>query len=216
MKVTISLDIQDNNGSVVLSTLERAEANPMHVGKVVDFNLTSGEKAQFMVQREEKDGWLCMLVDCLPDEYPMNEQCTNKGGYAESDLRKKLNGEILELFPDWLRQEMLPLPNGDLLRLPTEKEIFGENKYGEKEPDDVRQFEPMKKRRNRIAFRGVDEELEWYWLQNRVPDSATNFALADYGGATDGGHASGVIGVCPAFLIRKKSEPLYGADCEKS
>lgn len=61
-----------------------------------------------------------------------------------------------------------------MIRIPTEKEIFGVNKYGEKESDDVKQFEPMKNRRNRIAFR--NNEFEWYWLKNRGVRSATRFA----------------------------------------
>lgn len=90
------------------------------------------------------------LVDCLPSEHPMNSTSTNEGGYEESDLRKKLNGEILNLFPAELKAMMTPFDNGDLLRLPTEKEIFGENYYGEYESPYVKQWKPMKKRRNRI------------------------------------------------------------------
>lgn len=174
----------------------------LRVGQVVDFQLTSGEKAQFMVQRVDEDGYLCMLVDCLPKAYPMNKDNTNKGGYAASDLRKKMTGEILSLFPAGLRSHMVPFANGDLLRLPTEKEIFGYNKYGKAEPESVQQFEPMKSRRNRIAFRGEDEAWEWHWLENEVEDSAATFADVGSGGLAASGSAGYSAGVRPAFKIR--------------
>ena len=59
---------------------------------------------------------------------------------------------------------MIPFDNGDLLRIPTEYEIFGENEYGEQEPDWVEQFEYTKKRRGRIALAGLNGGLQYYWL----------------------------------------------------
>lgn len=78
---------------------------------------------------------------------------------------------------------MAPFDNGDLLRLPTEKEIFGENYYGEYESPYVKQWKPMKKRRNRMAFDGTkDENLQWYWLMNKVRESATYFSNVSFSG----------------------------------
>ena len=131
----------------------------------------------------------------------MNKQNTNVGGYCTSELREHMISDILDLFPADLRERMVPFASGDLLRLPTEKEIFGCNEYGEAEPESVRQFEPMKSCRNRIAFRGEDECLEWYWLENEVESSAAGFALVDAGGSADYYYASLAIGVRPAFKI---------------
>ena len=71
---------------------------------------------------------LFCAIDCLKDEYPMNKNGSNEGGYKESDLRKWLNAEILDKFPQKIREHMQPMEYGDLLRIPTEQEIFGENK----------------------------------------------------------------------------------------
>ena len=101
-----------------------------------------------------------------------------------------------------LRDRMIPFASGDLLRLPTEKEIFGCNEYGKAEPESVQQFEPMKSRRNRIAFRGEDESLEWYWLENEVEGYAAGFALVNADGAASYYFASAALGVRPAFKIR--------------
>ena len=202
MKFSIEINVEDEKSgkSIVLAPAEKSEE--LCVGKVVDFQLTSGEKAQYMVQRMDEDGYLCLLVDCLPKAYRMNRENTNTGGYCASELRDHMTSDILALFPAELRDRMIPFANGDLLRLPTEKEIFGCNEYGKAEPESVRQFEPMKSRRNRIAFRGKDESFEWYWLENEVEDPAAYFAFVDTTGAANCTDASNAYGVRPAFKIR--------------
>ena len=90
----------------------------------------------------------------------------------------------------------------DMLRIPTEREIFGENPYGKDEPVSVRRFYGMENRHERIAFQGSETGTwEWYWLQNKVEDSSSNFAgVGLHGGAYYNG-ASDSIGVRPAFCI---------------
>ena len=51
----------------------------------------------------------------------MNPTSSNHGGYKSCALRKALNTEILDRFPAEIREKMVAFPNGDLLRLPTEK-----------------------------------------------------------------------------------------------
>lgn len=142
------------------------------------------------------------LVDCLAKEYPMNETRTNEGGYEASDLRKKLNGEILDRFPADLKALMVPFDNGDFLRIPTEKEIHGENYYGEYESPYVTQWKPMKLRRNRMALKGKNGNMQWYWVQNKVRESAATFAYVYYNGNAACYNVSLSMGVRPAFKIR--------------
>ena len=173
------------------------------VGDVIDVKLAGGVKVQAMAVQQEEDGMIFCLVDCLAKEYPMNETCTNEGGYEASDLRKKLNGEILNLFPVELTDMMIPFDNGDLLRLPTEKEILGENYHGEYESPCVKQWKPMKKRRNRMAFDGSkDENLQWYWLMNKVRESAPAFSRVNGDGSASSYSASFSLGVRPAFKLK--------------
>ena len=180
----------------------KIETDTFKVGDIIKVRLTDGEKAQAMAVQQEEDGMVFCLIDCLAKEYPMNETRTNEGGYEESDLRKKLNGEILNLFPVELTDMMTPFNNGDLIRLPTEKEIFGENYYSDKKPY-VKQWKPMKKRRNRMAFDGrKDESLQWYWLMNKVRESAATFAYVGSIGNANDSDASFSFGVRPVFKIR--------------
>ena len=181
-------------------TVEAVNNGNYQVGSVLSFTLTDGEEVEALAVKQEHDGMIFVLVDCLRKEYPMNQRATNQGGYEKCSLRKKLNGEILDRFPAELRENMVAFENDDLLRLPTEREIFGENPYGENESDTVEQWEPMKNRRNRIAFQGKNGGWEWYWLQNTVEDAAYFANVSNYGSASCNG-ASNARGVRPAFKI---------------
>ena len=187
----------------------KSDVSTFKVGDIIKVRLTDGEKALAMAVQQEEDGMIFCLVDCLAKEYPMNETCTNEGGYEASDLRKKLNGEILNLFPAELKAMMTPFDNGDLLRLPTEKEIFGENYYGEYESPYVKQWKPMKKRRNRMAFDGSkNENLQWYWLMNKVRESVSGFSGGGSIGRADCRSSSSFGGVRPAFKIKIKNQSM--------
>lgn len=178
----------------------KIDTHDYHVGDVIRFTLKSGEKVEAMAVDKQKDGMIFCLIDCLHQEYPMNQTNTNEGGWEKSLLRKTLNTSILDLFPDFIREKMKPVWKEDLLTIPSIMEIFGENRFSE-EQQDGKQWKPMKDRRNRIAWQGSKTGVfEWYWL--RVPVSAPHFAFvyADGGCACDS--ASGAwVGVRPAFKI---------------
>lgn len=179
------------------------DTDAFKVGDIIEIKLTDGVKAEAMAMKQEEDGMIFCLVDCLPNTSRMNSTRTNEGGYEESVLRKKLNGEILTLFPVELTDVMTPFENGDFLRIPTEREIFGENRYGEYESPNVKQWRLMKKRRNRMACDGTkDGHLQWYWLMNKLRESATGFSGVSCNGRADGNSASSSFGVRPVFKIK--------------
>lgn len=191
----------------VYRTSEVLAGGKYEVGDIVSYTMEDGEEVEALAVKEEfdKHGNLCMvfmLLDCLKDECRMNRDDTNDGGYEESYLREQLKTEYLERFPASLRLNMVPFENGDLLRIPTEREIFGENRYGEEEPDTVEQFEAMKKRRNRMALDGSNGETQAYWLQNKRVGSATNFCFVANTGYAGTNYASYSIGVRPLYRIR--------------
>lgn len=183
-------------------TIEAVADGHYCVGDVITFTLNDGEEVEALAVKQEQDGMIFVLVDCLRKEYSMNRTSSNRGGYKSCALRKALNTEILDRFPAEIREKMVAFESGDLLRLPTEREIFGYNPYGEKELDDVEQWEPMKDRRNRIAFQGSKTGAwEWYWLQNKVEGSAAYFARVYGSGFAASARASYASGVRPAFKI---------------
>lgn len=191
----------------VYRTSEVLAGGKYEVGDIVSYTMEDGEEVEALAVKEEfdKHGNLCMvfmLLDCLKEECRMNRDDTNDGGYEESHLRDQLATKYLEKFPAALRLNMVPFENGDLLRIPTEREIFGRNIYGEEEPNTVEQFEPMKKRRNRMAFDGLNGETQAYWLQNKRVRSATSFCSVYYTGLAANTNASDSFGVRPLYRIR--------------
>ena len=191
----------------VYRTSEVLAGGRYEVGDIVSYTMEDGEEVEALAVKEEfdKHGNLCMvfmLLDCLKEECRMNRDDTNDGGYEESHLRDQLATKYLEKFPAALRLNMVPFENGDLLRIPTEREIFGRNIYGEEEPNTVEQFEPMKKRMNRMAFDGLNGETQAYWLQNKRVRSATPFCFVGYTGVAYISYASHSIGVRPLYRIR--------------
>lgn len=181
------------------------EVEQFEVGDIIKFKLTDGEKVQAMAVKQTNKGMLFVLVDCLAKEYPMfnslEDMTDDFFTYENSDLRKALNGEILARFPEEIRCSMVTLDNGDMLRIPTEREIFGENIYGQEEADTVKRWKPMKKKRNRIAFQGKEGAWEWYWLMNRHKEYASHFAIVYYSGSAYSTCASYPFGVRPVFLL---------------
>lgn len=176
------------------------------VGDVIKFKLTDGEKVQAKAVKETPEGMLFVLVDCLAKEYPMFKDIDGIDEdditYMNSDLRKVLNGEILARFPKEIRNRMVAVnAEGDMLRIPSEKEIFGENVYGQTEDKKVKRWKPMKKRRNRIAFQGKKGAWEWYWLMNRHQEYASYFAVVLGHGNAYYDLASSSYGVRPVFLL---------------
>lgn len=132
----------------------------------------------------------------------MFEKVKRGMSYMTSDLRRNLNGEILARFPEEIKSRMVAVnPEGDLLRIPTEREIFGENPYGKPEDESVARWKPMELRRNRIAFQGDNGAWEWYWLMNRCKDYASGFAGVGTNGYANCGYAGNSHGVRPVFLL---------------
>lgn len=182
------------------------ETEQFEVGDVVAFTLTDGEKVQAMAVEQTPAGMLFCMMDCLAKEYRMFEDIDeveeSEISYMNSDLRKALNGEIFARFPEEVKSRMVAVnAEGDMLRIPTEREIFGKNEYGVNEDKSVSQWKPMELRRNRIAFQGDNGDWEWYWLMNRHKRYASYFACVNSRGTASYDSAGLSTGVRPVFLL---------------
>ena len=141
------------------------ETGHPEIGDRIIFTLKTGEDIEAMAVKELTNGMVFCAVNYLNKPYPMNRQGGTRGGYKASDLRKKLNSEILYSFPDDIRERLIPVYNGDILTIPSWSEMFGEristNEYG-----GVMQWEPMIDRRNRIGL--LSGDIGWGWLRDIV------------------------------------------------
>ena len=154
------------------------------LGDVLKFEM-NGKTVEAFAVKQEEDGMIFLFRNCLDKEYPMNKV-------------KRVLESLIDEIPEELKEILKPFKSGEFFRLPTEKEIFGENLYGADEGEDIQQWECMKERRNRISFDKSDY-TEWYWLSNKV--SATGFARVGSGGYAGCNGAGGSRGVRPAFKI---------------
>lgn len=181
------------------------------LGDIISFTLSTGEKVKAKAIRETPNGMLFITVDCLKDKQSMFKTPGRMGSmeinYFNSDLRHTLNSKIFDTFPEEIKSRMVGMRVGqtncfDMLRIPTEREIFGKNPYGKDEPVSVRRFYGMENRRERIAFQGSETGTwKWYWLQNKIEGSASCFAGVGIDGDAGYGDASHFNGVRPVFLL---------------
>lgn len=152
------------------------------VGDIISFKMTDGELIQAMAVKQKNDGMLFCQVDCLRTKYAMYKEVPMDGSgesYRDSDLRYWLNSKIIARVPADITDKMVPFEHGDYLRLPTEKEIFGENYYGGLEACTVQQWAPMKQRRNRVVLQVYPHvDLEEYWLMTKCRGNNHDFLCA--------------------------------------
>ena len=182
--------------------LDVEEEAKLDVGDEISFVLKNGVVIRALAVKKEPDGMLFCSLNCLPERIAMSEsgECDS---YEESDVREYLRGDICWMLPENIKESLVPFENGDFLRIPTEKEIFGKNEYGEEEPESVTQWEPMKRVMNRVAGNSYDESTIWYWLKNeskKYPSST--FADATDAGAANSHGALHAFGVRPVFKIK--------------
>ena len=175
---------------IIRSVKMKQSMEKTQVGDVIQFTLKTGEIVQAM--KMTKGGIWC-FVDCLKDECDMNSM-------------NEYLAALLNKFPEFIRQRMKPFEDGHMLRLPTEKEIFGKNTYGENEPGTVRQWEPMKERRNRIAFQGLNGSWEWWWTKTPHKKNAAYFAVVNSVGYCCLNDDSGSAGVRIVFCLGHKEK----------
>lgn len=177
----------------------KAGIDQLEVGDVISFKLNNGEKVEARAVKREEGKMLMHFVDCLKDELPMNSENTNEGGYEKSNLRRILNTEIIDDFPDKIVNRMVTDENGDLLFLPSIEEVCGlDNKFNEAEG----QLPVYKTPKSRVKALGKGGWPTWYWLRSPYGSSATNFCYVYDDGNANYNSASIAYGLAPAFYLR--------------
>ena len=185
----------------ILGIGEKEEKAKLDVGDEIGFVLKNGTAIRALAVKKETDGMLFCFLNCLPERIAMSEsgECDS---FEESDVRKYLCENVYPMLPESIKESLVPFENGDFLRIPTEKEIFGKNTFGEEEPESVTQWEPMKRVMNRVAGNAVEECTIWYWLKNKSKNHSSSFALVYSLGTALRSQASTANGVRPVFKIK--------------
>ena len=183
-------------------------------GDTVELKLTTGEIVFMQAVKVSEDGKRVTFVskDCLATEMPMNEERTNYGGWAESDLRKRLNTEVFNTLPEDLKEVIAITKRRqyvdgkiveceDKLWIPSEYEIHGREIFAE-HVEGEEQFELYKDRRNRMKKVGNNrEDTDWYWCDSPNASNVTDFCSVGYSGYANCYYASTALAVPLCFEI---------------
>jgi hypothetical protein len=103
----------------------------------------------------------------------------------------------------------------DFFFIPTEKQMFGKNLFGEKEDDNVKQFQLYKEYGDIARVKALDKNIHedcekgetwYYWLSNQYKNSSTLCCAVSYTGtASDHSASNTYIGVPIFFQMTKRS-----------
>ncbi len=192
----------------------KAGSITLAAGDEVKMELQTGEKATMQVVEVSEDGKNVRFVsrDCLAEEMPMNRDWTNRGGWKESDLRKRLNSEVFDSLPEDLKAVIIPtirrqfvcdqiVECEDKLWIPSEYEIHGREIYA-RHVEGEEQFKLYEDRRNRMKKIGEDGgDTDWYWCDSPHASYTTYFCYVNVNGYASNLDASTALGVPLCFTI---------------
>lgn len=177
---------------------EVQDIQKIQVGDQIVIPLAEFGEFTATAQKITEKGVLFMFDDCVAEQQ-MNNDWTNKGGYAKSHMKKWIDIVLLNAFPEELQGWIQDLA------LPTYGMIFGHDDWYERaiEPDNDEQLPLMAKCKNRVA--DFNDDYEWYWLQNATKKdySAAYFAHVGSHGHSTYNRASNSGGVRPVFWLVK-------------
>lgn len=165
-------------------------SNSLNVGDEIEIELKTGERVTLVCELV-KDGHATFFTrDLLEDTHSMDEgwitryktHLSTMGGYLK---------KLFRLLPDDLQKVASPL------RLLREREVFGENQYGN--PEECEQLPRYSENGNRVkTLNGVPFS---YWLASPVASNSTYFCYVRSEGSSNYATASYSYGVCFGFDI---------------
>ena len=146
-----------------------------------------------------RDGWITFVRKfVLQDDKPMKRK--------DFDLIQWLNSDYMETLDKDLKAIMVAPDGQQLIDLPREIDVFGENRYGVHEEGS--RWEYFKKLNNRICGTGDDAEYsEWWWLNTPHRASAAYFCRCHADGIAVYSYASFAgIYVRPRFILAQRNQ----------
>lgn len=181
----------------------------LSVGDEIAEVLTTGEQVVFVVAGIDtyaENQVIFSMKDCLAEEYHMNKEWTNKGGWPACDMRQHLINDVFPTLPEELRKVITPrvltTNDGnveDSIWLFSEYEIFGED-WCDKDPSD-KQIPYYENPTNRCKGIGLGESADWWWERSPYTTYSTSFCNIYSNGGANSANASYSSGVCFGFCV---------------
>lgn len=198
--------------SDIARNVSRDSAGYLSVGDCITDRLKDGREFTVevaAVNPYETNTVVLVFKNAIGD-HCMNAVATNDGGWRDSEMRRWLNEEFIELLPDELRTAIKPrlisqrqderiLESEDKLWIPSEVEIFGESVYSRSDEDDT-QFELFKDIKNRMKTYADGSPASW-WERSPYYNYSSTFCYVNTSGSAYYFSAYYSYGVAPAFII---------------
>lgn len=164
--------------------------NPLNVGDEIDIKLKTGERVTLVCERVENGHVTFFTKNLLEDTHAMDES----GVVGNEKPLSTMDGYLEKLFR-LLPEELQAVASQ--LRLLREREVFGENLYGE--PEKSEQLPRYREQKNRIKrLSGVPFP---YWLASPYASNSDAFCSVRGDGSSTHNHTSESNGVCFGFDI---------------
>ena len=175
-------------------------------GDLIPIRLANGEENAIRVTHDQAGNMFFVFENCLDKPFFMNRNATNAGGWAKSEMRAYLNGEIAKQFPDDLLESIEPISieqkmpdeayakSRDKLFLLSEEQVFGKSRLNSIPEKGVSQLR---------IFEGSQEYGKpfWWWLRSPYSGNTGSFVSVYSSGAVDFNFAPSSGGVVPGFCL---------------
>lgn len=150
-----------------------------------------------------------VATECLPNMHSMNPRSSygDSGGWSNCEMRKYLNSNILDLFPDDFKEIIIPrtitqqidgkrYESTDKLWLPSQTEVFQNNK-DDADVGDIH-FPVFNNEKARVKL--VGNETQW-WLRTPTCYYGSGVRVVNPTGYLSNIIANNSLGVSPACVI---------------
>lgn len=186
-------------------TVQLKDGTTIHV-RIIGFNHDRDKHSNILPISFE-------TVETLNDDFQMNPEYTNKGGWQNSQLRKMLNNSIIELLPDDLLSVIKPclketcLGGGsqkigmtsDPLFILSEQEIFGRKIYSI--GGEGKWYDWYRQENTEYGKCKQNGERDWRWERSPYSGGTSGFCYVGASGDAGNSGASYSYGVSFGFCV---------------
>ena len=184
-------------------------------GDLIPIRLASGEENAIRVTHDQVGNMFFVFENCLDKTFFMNRNEANAGGWAKSEMRAYLNGEIAKQLPDDLLESIEPISieqempdktctkSCDKLFLLSEEQVFGENEYSYSKPEKgASQLRIFEGSNGKCRAKSLGGNPFWWWLRSPCEShTAYRFVIVYWDGSVYTNHANDTGGVAPSFCL---------------
>ena len=185
-------------------------------GDLIPIRLADGEENAIRVTHDQAGNMFFVFENCLDKPFSMNRDATNAGGWAKSEMRAYLNGEVTKQLPDDLLESIEPISieqempdmayvkSRDKLFLLSVEQVFGKSRYPEPEKgvSQLRIFGGSKECR----VKSLGGKPSWWWLRSPHFGYGNAFVNVYSSGSVTNYFANDTGGVAPSFCLIEPKE----------